>query len=110
MTRDEILHAFATADHPPEDALRAGANRARDIAPRIVELLRKAGEGVFLLPDQQNIVFFGLYALATARETSAFQPLCALLHWPENDLEPLFGDALTNGLTSLLTSRNSGDT
>ena len=109
MTRDEILHAFATADHPPEDALRAGAKHARDIAPRIVELLRKAGEGVFLLPDQQNIVFFGLYALAAACETSAFLPLCAFLHRPENDLEPLLGDALTNGLTSLLTSLFDGD-
>ena len=109
MTVDEILRAFETADEPPEAALRAAVDEAEEIATLVSGLLLKADEGVFLLPGQQNIVFFGLYALAAARETSAFGALTDFLHRPEHDLEALFGDALTNDLSSLLTSLYDGD-
>ncbi len=108
MTLDEIRSAIATATAVPVDALKAAQANAAQLAPDVVALMEKAAAGVWLLPGQQNLLFYGLYALAAARRTEAFPALLALLARPDHDLDALFGDALGTDGAALVVSLYDG--
>jgi len=108
MTLEDIRHALATATGVPIEALRAAQAEAAALAPDVIGIARKAAKGVWLLPEEQGLLFYGLYALAAARRTEAFPALLSLLARPDHELDALFGDALGTDGAALLVSLYDG--
>ncbi len=108
MTPDAIRAAFAAAgDCVPQDALRAAAGQAEILAPDIRGLLEKAVRGSLLLMEEENLLFFGLYAMAAARDTSFCPTFLQLLHGSELPLMRILGEdwqELARPLCSLFTT------
>lgn len=109
MTPDAIRTALEQAAGLPREALAAAVANADSLAPAVLNALDQAVAGVHLLPDQENLLFFGLHALSAARHTAAFPGLARLLRRPETELDRLFGDALTQCGTQLLLGLYDGD-
>ena len=109
MTVDEILRAFERAKELPTPALSAAVAGAPALAPRIIELVRKAAGGTYLTLPQEDVLFFGLHALAAARETSAYRPVLELLRCPETTLEWVLGDDFVDLSAQLILSLYDGD-
>ncbi|MBI3514172.1 MAG: UPF0149 family protein [Proteobacteria bacterium] len=110
MTLEEIREAFETAEWElPTEALCAAASRARELAPAVNVVCADAAAGVYLLPRQDRFLFFGLYALGAARETSVYPTLLRLLERPESELETVFGFDYMGVATRLLLSMFDGN-
>ena len=69
MTLDEIIRELATSAGVPNEALRAGVSEVENLRPRIVELARKLIDGVWLVPDDVQLLLRGLHVLAAAKDT-----------------------------------------
>ena len=109
MEPDEIRSHLENAESFPTEALTAAAVRAPELAPSVIALLDKASAGIYLIPKQENLLFFGLHALAAARETGAFHPFLNLLRRSQFVLARLFGDEITTICTQLVLSLYDGD-
>lgn len=109
MTVDEILRAFEQAEGLPAAALRAAVANAPAIAPTVAEIMGKVMDGVYLTPPQEDVLFFGLHALAAARETSLYRPVLDLLSCPETTLEWVLGDDFVDTSAQLVLSLYDGD-
>ena len=100
-TAAEIITALETAHDLPETALRLAVERADEIAPAVIALVEQAADGVYLLPRQENLLFWGVHALAAGRRTELYQPLMRLLRQAtEPRLDRLFGDCVTETIRS----------
>ena len=104
MTLNDIEHALKTSAELPREALVAGVGAAAELAPRILGRAERFCRGVYLLPDDQNVLVHGLHILAAARHPSLSQHLLELIRQPEGDLEQLFPSRVSTGLTRLLLS------
>ncbi len=102
MTAEDIRKHLESADGALADALAAGVGLAEVLAPPILEMVGKAVKGVYLIPTQQNLLFFGLHVLAAARHTVAYRPVLDLLRLPEHELEVVLGADFVEVSTSLL--------
>lgn len=102
MMLERIRSELERAETLPAEALAAAVTQAAALAPDVIALLRKAADGVHLLPRQENLLFFGLHALAAARRAEACPAFLSLLRRPEWQLEELLGDGLTESVTGLL--------
>ncbi|GBU18320.1 MULTISPECIES: DUF1186 domain-containing protein [Methylobacterium] len=100
--------ALREARHLPEDALRRAQGQPDAILAPVLAAMEAAASGVELDEAEGNLVFWGLHALAGARETRAFAPLLALLRQDGDSLDALFGDALTETLARVLASLHDG--
>ena len=110
MQPDEILAQFAAAPDLPHEALRAAVTHATALAPKVTRLAKEMSDGAYLSPGDQNTLFFGLYALAAARETTLYRPLTTLLHTREDLLESVLGDSVTEDVPAMLVAMFDGDT
>ncbi|MBV9221985.1 MAG: DUF1186 domain-containing protein, partial [Methylobacteriaceae bacterium] len=68
MTPEEIRAQLENADGIPA-ALPEAVAQAGALAPDVIAVVDAAARGVYLMPKQENLLFFGLHALAAARET-----------------------------------------
>lgn len=109
MTPTKIKSALETANQLPAAAMRAGIVSADDIAPDIIAVVELAANGVYLIPRQERLLFWGIHVLAGARRTELFKPLLRLLRQDCDYLDRLLGAALTETLSGLLTSVYDGD-
>jgi yecA family protein len=110
MTLEEIREAFETAEQEiPADALRAAVSRASALAPEVTAVCDQAAAGVYLLPKQEGLLFYGLHALAAARETSVWPSLLRLLERPEWELERALGLDFLGVCARLLVSLYDGN-
>ena len=111
MTVDEILQAFGQAKDSdlPTRALWAAVKTAPALAPAIIEVIRNATDGTYLTLPQENALFFGLHALAAAREASAYRPFLDLLRRPLSTLEWVLGDDSIDTAAQLVLSLYDGD-
>jgi yecA family protein len=105
-----IVQELEAAEYRPEAALRRAVVYADGIAPAVIALVNKAADGVYLLPKQQRLFFWGLHILAAARCTTLYRPLLSLLHLDRAEyLDDLFGNALTESLPRILISIFDGN-
>lgn len=109
MTPDEIIHELATYAGVPNEALRAGVAEVDNLRPRIVELARKFIDGVWLIPDDAQLLLRGLHVLAAAKDTQFWPVLRDLLMLPEEDIERLIGSGAAEGSARLILSLWDGD-
>jgi uncharacterized protein len=105
-----IIQELEAAQYLPEMALRRAVVHADQIAPRIIALVEQAAEGIYLLPKQQALLFWGIHALAAARYTALFQPLLRLLQLDRAEyVDNILGDAVTETLPGVLISVFDGN-
>ena len=94
----------------PAEALRRAVTHTETIAEPVLGLLETAADDPEALTDEEsNLLFWGLHALAAARDTRLFAPLLRLLRQDDEALEPLLGDAITETLPLVLASSFDGD-
>jgi uncharacterized protein len=106
----DIIATLSKAQTLPRDALRLAVERADEIAPAVIEVVEAAARGVFLMPEQDTLLFWGIHAVAAAKRTELYRPLLRLLQQtPLEDLEQLLGDALTETLVNMVISTFDGD-
>src|SRR5437870_11795357 len=106
----EIVQALETAKGRPDAALTAAVRRADEIAPTVIALVEKAADGVYLIPKQADLLFWGIHVLAAGRCTGLYRPLLRLIRErDERDLDRLLGHVTTETLSRLIISVFDGD-
>jgi yecA family protein len=106
----EIIAALSQAQTLPRAILPRAIECAGEIAPAVIETIDAAARGVFLLPDQDTLLFWGLHAMAAARRPELHRPLMALLRQaPFAELDCMLGDAIAETLKQIIISTFDGD-
>jgi hypothetical protein len=109
MPIDDILDAIADSDIPPIAYIDRAQIRATDAAPRLVALLKKAADGLFMEERDETLLFYGLHILGAARIHSAFGPLIRFLRLPEEELDIFLGDARAETLPQIVAGMFDGN-
>ena len=109
MTLDDIRKELRTSTALPEAALREAVGHSEALAPEVYALAEKLCVGVYLLPEQESLLFFGLHVLAAARHRDLYPCLVKLLRQSEWDLDELFPDHASTSMTRLALSVWDGD-
>jgi uncharacterized protein len=109
MTLEEIVTALKSPGAPSADALRAGVDKASELAPAIFTLADKVCEGTYLLPEDGRLLSYGLTILAAAKQGELFPYLLKLARLEEDELERLFSLRAQTSLARLLLSVWDGD-
>jgi hypothetical protein len=104
MTLDDIMTALKTSDSIPVSALAAGVARADELAPRVFGIAEKFCRGTYLIPGDIDLLFYGLHILAAARHPGLCDEVLAIAQRPSEEIDLLFPDYITTGLTRLLLS------
>jgi uncharacterized protein len=106
----EIIAALAQARNLPYPGLRHAFERADEIAPAVIDVVAQAARGVFLMPGQYNLLFWGIHAVAAARRTELYRPVLDLIRQVhEEELGNLLGDAVERTLKKIVISTFDGD-
>lgn len=101
--------AAITAEEPDPDALRATVANAERLSAPVLAILAVAATGEELDEDDTRFAFFGVHVLAAARRTELWKPLLAVLARPGEELDDLFGDAVTETFPAILLAVFDGD-
>lgn len=106
----DLIERLSVAEHMPKDALRQAVTEPEAIAEAVLGVLATAAED----PDapsehEANLLFWGLHALAAARDTRVYAPLMRLLHQDGEAVEALLGDATTITTARIIASVFDGD-
>lgn len=110
ISADEIIAGLAEAEYRPDALLRQVCGRPAEIAPAVIDVLDQAADGVYLLPKQTNLLFWGIHALAAARMTLLYRPLLRFLRQcPRDDLDQILGGATTETIGRIVISVCDGD-
>lgn len=104
MTLDDITAALSTADAVPKGALTAAVTHADALAPVVFAIADKFCRGVYLLPADCNLLFYGLHVLAAARQPGLLDQLIGIARQPGEALDQLFPDHTPTSLARLLLS------
>jgi uncharacterized protein len=109
MTLDEITSALKSETLPPDAVLTAGLARADELAPIVYSVAEKFCRGVYLLPAEAELLFYGLHILAAARHPDLFDHVMRMAKLPEGQLEQLFPAQVPTSVKRLLLSVWTGD-
>ena len=109
MTLDDIIHELRTSAGVPKEALRAGVAEAIELHPRIDALAAKLVDGVWLLPEDEQLLFYGLHVMAAARDTAIWPRLVDILKLADADIDRTFGDGAVETLARLILSCHAGE-
>ncbi|CAO4169310.1 SEC-C motif-containing protein [Methylorubrum aminovorans] len=106
----DLIERLSVAEHMPKDALRQAVTEPEAIAEAVLGVLATAAED----PDapsehEANLLFWGLHALAAARDPRVYAPLMRLLHQDGEAVEALLGDATTITTARIIASVFDGD-
>lgn len=96
----------------PLDAMSEAIAQREAITPILLAELERMAEHPQALvdePDSYMLHIFAMYLLAQFREHRALAPLVRICHLPQEDLEFLLEDVITEGLPSILASVCGGD-
>jgi uncharacterized protein len=104
MMLEEITSALKLEGPPSADALRAGVDKADQLAPIIFGLVDKLCEGVFLLPAENALLRCGLVVLGASKHPGLYAYVLKLTRLEQDELEPVFPLHISVSLTRLLLS------
>jgi uncharacterized protein len=94
---------------PDEDLLRSAVDDADALVRPVVAVLTAAAVGETLDEGSGRLAFHGVHVLAAAGRTELWRPLLACLRLPDEELDALFGDAVTETLPAVLMAVFDGD-
>lgn len=106
---ETYLRELATSEDLPDLAIRACVLRYEEASPILHALLARAIAGEDLSDDDALLLFRGLYVVAERRDREACRPLLSLLGRPDEELEWLLGDGLTQSMARIVASVFDGD-
>jgi uncharacterized protein len=89
---EALIKDVANADRLPRAALRALLPHAGALAVRLAAIARRRMAGEWLYPEEDNLLFYGLFVLAAARAHEFWPIWVELLTCPDEGLDELFGD------------------
>lgn len=94
----------------PEEAIGIANVHRAEVTPFLVESIARVAENPALGEDPDYVLhLYAMHLLATWRETSAYAPLVRLGHHPEEVVEQMLGDAVTESYGRCLASVCDGD-
>jgi yecA family protein len=107
----EVIQDLEKAQGRCDAALQRAVPYAAAIAPTVIETVEKAANRVYLLPMQQNLLYWGIHILAAGRRTELYRPLLRLVQLEDREyLDDIFGDSITETLKRVVISVFDGDT
>ncbi|GJE53953.1 MULTISPECIES: DUF1186 domain-containing protein [Methylobacterium] len=107
---DALVSLLSKANFLPADALRRAVAAPDTVDDEVLRLLDLAAEDPEAPSDEEaNLLFWGLHALAAARDTRVFAPLLRLLRHDDETLDSLLGDAVSETMPLALASAFDGD-
>ncbi len=89
---ESLIKDVANADRLPEAALRALVPHAGALTVRLKAIARRRMEGQWLYPEEENLLFYGLFVVAAARVHDFWPIWVELLTCSDDGLDGLFGD------------------
>jgi len=110
MTIDEISRALKSSDADPLAALQAGVGKANELTPAVFAAAEKLCRGIYLLPEENELLFHGLHILAAARHPDLLKHVLAIARLSEEELDQIFPDHASTSLARLLLSIWEDDT
>lgn len=110
ISTDRLIASLSTARTVPATALAAVMAQPQAVAPAIIAVVEKAADGIYLMPTQRRLLYWGMPALAAARHVPLCKPLLRLLRRPEDELEDLLGWMVDEMLRGMLLACWDGDT
>ncbi|GEP10939.1 DUF1186 domain-containing protein [Methylobacterium gnaphalii] len=106
---EQLVGLLSEAKFLPKDALRRAVAAPDSVAEAVLRVVDLTAENPDALNDEEaNLLFWGLHALAAARDTRLFAPLLRLLRQDSETLDGLLGDALTITLPRVLAGSFDG--
>jgi uncharacterized protein len=99
---EDYLHAVATEPKLPDVAVGMCTLRIEEAAPKLRAVLLRAADGEVLPDDESLLLFRGIHILGGAHDRQACQPLLRLLRRPQEELDDLLGDAITESMAKIL--------
>ncbi len=109
MEIEQILQAFEpTNEEYKREAVEAALEQQEAITPRLIEILEEAASNPERYFDsfQHNYAFM---LLEYFHEPAAHQPITDLFSLPEMQIDPLFGDVISEDLPVALLHTSGGD-
>ncbi len=106
---EEHLHALATERDLPAFALVMCTIRIEESAPALRAAVARAADGHILTEDEATLAFRGLHVLGAARDSGSCKLLLRLLSLPNDEIEYLLGDAITETLGKITAGVFDGD-
>jgi hypothetical protein len=107
-SRERLLDELSNDGPLPSGAVAVATLYAQEIEPDILALVERASTEV-LDPPSERLLFCGLHILGGRRFTSVYRPLIAFLRGPQDRVDELLGDAVTQTLTKILAGCCDGD-
>lgn len=107
---ESFVGALADPSELPIFAIGMCAVRYTEAAPLLRAALERAAKGS-LRNDRDNVLFFrGLHIIGGRRDPLGCEPLLRLLRRPEDELDELLGDAVTQSLPQIVAGVYDGNT
>src|SRR5438874_2699796 len=107
-SRDDILEDLRNEVTLPLEAIAFGTLYADAIEADIIDVLERARHEELDEPSWR-LFFRGIHILGGRRLPAAYRPLVALLREPQDRVEGLLGDAITENLSRILAGLFDGD-
>lgn len=110
LTIEQIENALAYANQGfPKNAVLAAITQKTSITPLLITWLDDTIENVEDIEDTYVGHIFALFLLSTFQEESAFQLIIKLARLPQDDIEFLISDCITEDLHRFIASTYNGD-
>lgn len=107
-SRERILDALRNEVSLPSGPIAVATLYADAIEPDVIATLERARHEDLDEPSAR-LLFRGIHILGGRRLTSAYRPLVTLLRGPQDRVEWLLGDAITENLSCILAGMFDGD-
>jgi Protein of unknown function (DUF1186)/SEC-C motif len=106
---ENYLHLISTEEYVPTYAIGMCLIRMEEAAPPLRAILARAANGERLSEEQRMLLLRGVYILGGARDIQSCEPLLRLLRLPQDELDDLLGDALTEGMPRIIAGVFDGN-
>lgn len=93
----------------PKEAVEAAITQQANITPKLLAWLDKAIEDVDSVQDNDIGHLFSVFLLSQFQEKSAFTSIIKLARLPEEELDSLIGDCITEDLHRFIAATYNGD-
>jgi uncharacterized protein len=107
-TRDSLIDALRNESELPSTEIAFATLYADAIEPDVVAVVERARYEDLDIPSGR-LLFRGIHILGGRRLCAAYRPLVAFLKGPQDRVEDLLGDAVTENLSRILLGLFDGD-